>query len=320
MAKKRKLLFLDTNILLDFYRCRTDAGISLLKHLDSIADCIIMTSQVEMEFKKHRQGAILESFKELKPPPSINRPGLFSDAKPFKALQSVHKKSEDLIKKLRKRLQTVFQNPTTHDEIYKVTQRLFTKQDAITLGRDKKIRFQIRRLAWKRFILGYPPRKQGDTSTGDAINWEWIVHCASETGADVVIVSRDSDYGVTLEGESYLNDWLLREFRERVSQKRKIQLFTKLTEALKQFQIKITKEEEKAEAVIAAHAFRFGKMADDQWKQWVSQLDPEEWENLMVVPQRVNPGSKLKTIASQTLDLETGVLTENPIPKDDSKT
>ena len=28
------------------------------------------------------------------------------------------------------------------------------------------------RLAWRRFLLGYPPRKANDTSIGDAVNWE----------------------------------------------------------------------------------------------------------------------------------------------------
>src|SRR5437763_1762209 len=82
--------------------------------------------------------------------------------------------------------------------------------------RSNKVRFTIRNLARKRFALGYPPRKQNATSLGDSINWEWIVHCAinSDDYHNVLIVSRDSDYGVNYEGEATLNDWLYREFKE----------------------------------------------------------------------------------------------------------
>jgi len=80
------LIFVDTNIWLDFYRSKTEAGLTLLKHLDAVRNKTIITYQVEMEFKKHRQAVILESIRELKPPSHIPRPGLFSDAKAVKAL------------------------------------------------------------------------------------------------------------------------------------------------------------------------------------------------------------------------------------------
>ena len=96
-----------------------------------------------------------------------------------------------------------------------------------------KVRRLIRRQAWRRFMLGYPPRKSGDTSIGDAVNWEWIVQCAKESGNDVVIVSRDSDYGVSMDRVQYLNDWLSEEFKDRVSRKRSIRLTGRLAEALK---------------------------------------------------------------------------------------
>jgi hypothetical protein len=96
-------------------------------------------------------------------------------------------------------------------------------------------------------MLGYPPRKDGDTSIGDAINWEWIVSCAETTGNHVVIVSRDSDFGISFNGESILNDWLLQEFRERVSKKRKVVLTDRLSAGLKAAAITVTKQEEKSE-------------------------------------------------------------------------
>jgi hypothetical protein len=246
----KTLLFIDTNILLDFYRTRTEAGLSLLRHVDSIRNCILTTYQVEMEFKKHRQGAILESHAALKLPQQISRPGIFSEAKAARALQKDMKSAEKRLITLRRRLKDVFTKPTTHDPVYKVVQRIFTNNGALNLTRDSDHKSVIRRRAFRRFILGCPPRKQGDTSMGDAINWEWIIHCAATSRAEIVIVSRDSDYGVTFEEKSFLNDFLLQEFKDRVSQQRKIALFTRLSEALKLFKVAVTPEEQREEEAL----------------------------------------------------------------------
>jgi hypothetical protein len=63
-------------------------------------------------------------------------------------------------------------------------------------------------------------------------------------------VSRDSDYGITVAGEPVINDWLLQEFKDRVSRKRKVQLTDRLAEAFKRASIKVSKAEEKEEQVL----------------------------------------------------------------------
>jgi predicted nucleic acid-binding protein len=83
----RKLIFVDTNIWLDFYRARTEAGLKLLDHLEKISGDLISSYQLEMEFKKNRQAAIMEGFQVLKSPDNISRPGIFSDAKAVKIIQ-----------------------------------------------------------------------------------------------------------------------------------------------------------------------------------------------------------------------------------------
>jgi ribosomal protein S27AE len=79
------------------------------------------------------------------------------------------------------------------------------------------------------------------------VNWEWIVCCAKNTGAEIHIASRDSDYGVTFENKAYINDHLLQEFRERISRQRGIFLHVRLSEALKLFAVQVTQEEEEEE-------------------------------------------------------------------------
>lgn len=246
------LVFIDTNILLDFYRYQNDAGPTLLKKLEDLKDRLIMTYQVEMEFKKNRQKVMLDSLSGLKNPDgNIQAPRFLADAKAMRGISTNRSKISAQIKKLHSQLDHALRNPQQKDPVYQSLQRLFHKTDDLNLNRDKDIRFNIRRLARKRFVLGYPPRKSSDTSIGDAVNWEWIVHCAMQSTAGIIIISRDSDYGATHRNESFLNDWLNQEFHARVAKGRPISLYSKLTDGLRAAAIEPTSEEVAAEDQIA---------------------------------------------------------------------
>jgi len=242
-----KLLFIDTNIYLDFYRIRNEVKVSFLEHIDAIKDDLIVTDQVEMEFKKNRQAAILDGMTELKSPSRIRVPGVLQNDKSATAIERDQKKINDRIKKLRSRLDNVLENPVRYDKVYQVLQRVFSKKQDVDLYINRKNRYQVLDLAKERFRLGYPPRKKNDTSMGDAINWEWLIYIAKDKRSDIWIVSRDSDFGVTQGNKSFLNDWLKEEFRERISKQRKIVLCPKLSIALREFEIPVTQEEEKEE-------------------------------------------------------------------------
>src|SRR5439155_10112120 len=58
---------------------------------------------------------------------------------------------------------------------------------------------------------------------------------------------RDSDFGAVFEGKPYINDHLRHEFSERVSKKRKLLLYTRLSDALKHFEVPVSPQEEAAE-------------------------------------------------------------------------
>jgi hypothetical protein len=219
------IVFIDTNIILDAYRSRNDVGLHLIRRLDDARDHLVTTYQVEMEFKKNRQAAILESLNSLKEPSeAIQPPAFLSQAKTVEMMKRNSQNTKKRIKALKARIEKVLANPTRHDPVYQVAQRLFSSPTALRLARSDKQKFSIRRLAWKRFILGYPPRKKADTSRGDAINWEWIVRCVSNTNRDVVIVSRDSDFGCAVGSNAFPNDWLANELKERTKFTRKLAL------------------------------------------------------------------------------------------------
>lgn len=248
MAKKQKkaldaLIFVDTNILLDFYRIRGGGvGLELLDLIDKHKNVIITGTQVEMEYKRNRQRAILEGLNSIKTPDwsGLTPPAFLASAKPSKNIEKSKKDIATQQGKLKKRIVKILDNPTLTDPVFKTLQRLFKNSSPYNLHRPKKERFHIRNLARKRFGLGYPPRKPNDTSMGDAINWEWIIDCAIRSGKDIVLVSRDQDYGFCIGDRFYLNDWLRHEFMARVSRKRKIVLTDRLGEAFKLTSIRVS--------------------------------------------------------------------------------
>ena len=109
--------------------------------------------------------------------------------------------------------------------------------------RDQKLHDRIRTLAQERFTLGYPPKKDKDISINDAFNWEWIIYCAQNYSNEIVIVSRDSDYGIVNNNDIILNDWLRQEFKERVGRAGSIILTNRLAEGFKRASIQVTPQE-----------------------------------------------------------------------------
>lgn len=248
----QKLLFIDTNIWLDFYRARSEAYLDLLPRLETLSNKIIVTHQLESEYKRNRQNVILESVSELKNkmPEKVPSIGVLATTREFSMLANDIESARKRIKKLQDKLLTILEKPSEKDQIYQTAHRIFHRDHDLVLTREdkhKKIRHEIRDRAHRRFMHGCPPRKRNDTSFGDAINWEWMIECAIQKNAELVIVSRDGDYGSTYNSKTYINDHLRQEFSNRVSQKRTLLLYTKVSEALKHFHVNVTTEQVKAE-------------------------------------------------------------------------
>ncbi len=252
---KNALIFIDTNIFLDFYRITgRDTKLSILNLIDDNPERIITGRQVEMEYKKNRQGPILEAMRSLKQnrPAHLQPPAFLKEAQPSKMIAKNIDQIKEQTKRIQKRLERALDDPAQYDPIYQCLQRLFQANCDHHLTPAKGIQELIWSLAQKRFMLGYPPRKAGDTSCGDAVNWEWIIHCATESKQNVVVVSRDQDYGQVLDDKPVLNDWLLTEFKDRVGRSRKIVLTNRLTSAFQMVDVKATEEQISEEDSIPA--------------------------------------------------------------------
>jgi hypothetical protein len=144
-------------------------------------------------------------------------------------------------------------NPTHYDVAYRCIQRLF--KDSIRkwhLSTMHELYTALEQKATQRYFKCYPPRKNKDPSIGDALNWEWIIHCANESECNIIIVSDDQDYGKIHGKNLILNDWLEHEFKERVNQQRKIKLTNKLSDAFELLGIHISdKVKEQEEETIS---------------------------------------------------------------------
>ena len=262
-TKMDALVFIDTNIFLDFYRIRkTNVSMKYLEEIEKHKELIIINSQVEMEFKKNRQSVILESLAEVRKfdVPNLSVPMILNDTKTVDLISKSKNEIKLNKKKLTDRIEKILKN-TNQDPVYKSLEKLFRHKSEINLSRENKLRFSIRNLAKKRFVLGYPPRKKSDNSIGDAINWEWIIYCAQKTGKQIILVTRDTDFGAIDPTESYLNDWLNQEFKERVGRRRKIILTDKLSQAFKLLKIPVStemiEEEQKVSQIIMKNKFQY---------------------------------------------------------------
>lgn len=198
-----------------------------------------------MEFLKNRQKVIQKAARDAQLSFDASLPAVLSDtqlgASVTRTANDIKKKRKQLEKRLLKLIDNLVQDP-----VYKVLDNVFQSESDHVLTRDMDEKHMIKRLARRRFQLGYPPRKEDDTSMGDAINWEWIIHCALNMPGQIIIVSRDSDYGCTYEDKYFLNDQLKQEFRDRVGRK-SIVLTHKLSDALDRLNVRVTMKERESE-------------------------------------------------------------------------
>ena len=245
---KTPLLFVDTNIFLDFYRAGGEAGLTLLEHIETVSDRLIVTDQIEMEFLNNRQSVILSALKLIAPaiPPIV--PAYLSDSQNAAGIEKNIRQIKKRVDSMKQRFARLLKDPNNNDPVFKALRRAVARTTSLNLKfANSEQKTETYNLALQRYQRGFPPRKRQDNSIGDSINWEWIVACAKTHSRDVLIVSRDGDFGLSFDKVYYLNDWLAQEFKERVSQKKKVELSMSLAQALKKLEVKVTAAEEKEE-------------------------------------------------------------------------
>ena len=181
-----------------------------------------------------------------------------SEAEEAKRINELRKEVTEQQSKISKKIELILKSPISHDPVYDALERLFKVASKYNLNKGHESHAKIHDLALKRFMLGYPPRKKNDTSIGDAINWEWIVECAVHSEKSIIIVTRDTDYGANLKSESFINDWLQEEFKERALPGSEIFLTTRLSEAFKTINVSVSEDMVEEESRILEEHRDFG--------------------------------------------------------------
>ena len=132
MQSKKSLIFIDTNIFLDFYRVHEEKYFDRLEKLVKVSDRLIITEQVEMEYKKNRAKIVLSLLRELDYKFQI--PDICSELHLTKKIDDHKNEINKLIGKIKNNLKKILENPENHDETYKILTSLFNVRGALRLN------------------------------------------------------------------------------------------------------------------------------------------------------------------------------------------
>lgn len=209
MAKKVQPinLFIDTNILLGFYRYTNDD----LEKLSKLEDIIIKTSRIKLyvtrqqvdEFYRNRDGVIKQSIDSMK----VEKPILPKTFSEHSEYSNAVRESRDLFSKINKikqdTLEQALRGNLRADAIVK---NIFRLPIATTSEIINKARM--------RMDVGNPPGK--NASLGDAINWEILLESVESTDIfnEIHIISDDVDYRSALD-DAAIDTFLANEWSSR---------------------------------------------------------------------------------------------------------
>jgi hypothetical protein len=142
------IMFVDTNVLLDFYRIKkSDVSTKYLQQLEVCKDRLILGSQLEMEYKKNRQRVIVEAMNAFSGPDwnRLTPPALVAELQATKTLEKHRKQVMTQQKKLSTTITKILGDPSRCDPVYQTLQRLFKHESQLNLSRLNKERFSIRK-------------------------------------------------------------------------------------------------------------------------------------------------------------------------------
>lgn len=238
------LLFVDTNILLDFYRIpQSDLSLDVFDKLLENKQELILSEQVKIEFLNNRDKVIRDSIARLpvKITDSVRLPTILDRTELSASLRKIADDLKTRLKEAKQRLQDILENPTQHDNAYKKIIPLLQSQTEFnSMFASEAVNDAIFLAAIKRFYRNLPPRKRNSCSIGDAINWEWCIQCCKQgEGFNLIIVSRDGDFSESFHSFGNISHILEDEFKQRVGSKYNVILKKSLNDALREIPIDI---------------------------------------------------------------------------------
>jgi len=235
-------LFLDANVLLDFYRFGDDDLSEIRKTLALITgnELQLYTNQhLKDEISRNREKVISESLAEIK---SLNyrikAPNYGKDLVEYADLTAKLKEANTSLAHLINALQKLIADRTLPaDSLI---------SDLLSASQKVAISIEILDRAKDRTALLNPPGKKG--SLGDSLHWECLLSIPHNYNCD--IVSRDGDFASELD-QKRMKDFLVEEWLEKFGKHAKISLFRSLSEYFSERfpQIKLSDELKKDELI-----------------------------------------------------------------------
>lgn len=216
-------VFVDTNVLLDFFRL-SQGDLDELRKVARLEEAgkitLFLSDYLKDEFLRNREKVITEALAQFKKSevvlhlPNIVR--MDDEEGQFSTLASDLK---ERIKKAESQVREKGLRSETKADI--VIGELFEK------ARLREVGENIISKAIRRKELGRPPGKKN--SCGDAIHWEWLLAEVPE-GEDIHLISGDGDFTSDLD-PSQISGYLGEEWKNRKASR--CHFYTKLTDFLK---------------------------------------------------------------------------------------
>lgn len=243
------LVFVDTNIFLDAYRQpQSEVSQKLLTKLAEKADSVVCPSQVAMELRKNRQRFLGDFWKLLQGRQNPTYvPAFLAASEAAKELLDSENRTRQAMRSLQKEIEELLRRPAS-DPILAILDSI-TETCVRDTPEDADTQRRVWEAAHRRFHSGAPPRKPDDVSLGDALNWEWILELSRGRDEDLMVVSRDGDYGTWIDPEGYVNEVLASEYA-RTNPGRIVRYTWHVAKALKALELEVRNEDVKAEEEI----------------------------------------------------------------------
>ncbi len=238
-------IFIDTNIILDFYRINNKNSINeILKEIKKYKKYFISTKQSQDEFLRNRDRTITDFIEEIKKQNyKVHTNNVIATLDSYTEYHDSIIKANTNTRKIIEELNKLIENPDI-DLIYKI----YLDLNETAYNRTNEI---IER-AYRRKIIGNPPTSKKETC-GDEIIWETLLEYCN---TDLIIVSRDSTFSTNY---NFLNS----EFKK--NKNRTLKVVDSITKAIELNQEQPPKELELVESdlILESNLQEYGQVQED---------------------------------------------------------
>lgn len=212
-------LFLDANILLDFFRFGDDdiSEVGKIVALVQGKDIALYTnSQLKSEIDRNREKVLSESFSSIKATKyALRAPNYCASFPELAALKIALKVAGEKHSALVSTIEDKIKKKDLPAD--KIIELLFESAQEIEINKSIVDKAKLR------LDLGNPPGKKG--SLGDAVHWESLLSLSSGYSFD--LVSRDGDFASELDSTE-IKGFLLSDWQQKFGQYSSISLFPSL--------------------------------------------------------------------------------------------